>query len=102
MPKRLINDKSQTMQSTPVVNLLLQGKGGVGKSLIASLLAQFYKDRGVHAICVDTDPVCRTFSQYNALGAQPFQVTDEISDRLAALRFPHRDHPRQRRFVHCG
>jgi CobQ/CobB/MinD/ParA nucleotide binding domain len=76
MPKRLMNDKSQTMQSTPVVHLLLQGKGGVGKSLTASLLAQFYKDRGVHAICVDTDPVSRTFSQYNALGTQYFQVTD--------------------------
>jgi hypothetical protein len=74
MPKRLINDKSQTMQSTPLVHLLLQGKGGVGKSLIASLLAQFYKDRGVRAICVDTDPVCRTFSQYNALGTRYFKV----------------------------
>jgi CO dehydrogenase nickel-insertion accessory protein CooC1 len=68
MPKRLINDKSQTMQSTPLVHLSLQGKGGVGKSLIASLLAQFYKDHGVRAICVDTDPVNQTFSQYAALG----------------------------------
>jgi MinD superfamily P-loop ATPase len=76
MRKRLMNDKSQTMQSTPVVHLLLQGKGGVGKSLIASLLAQFYKDRSVHAICVDTDPVCPTFSQYNALGTRYFKVND--------------------------
>jgi MinD-like ATPase involved in chromosome partitioning or flagellar assembly len=37
-------------------------KGGVGKSLIASLLAQFYKDRGVHAICVDTDQYVQRFS----------------------------------------
>jgi malonate decarboxylase alpha subunit len=39
------------------------GRGGVGKSLIAGFIAQFYKTRGVRANCVDTDPVNRTFSQ---------------------------------------
>src|SRR6266403_4711559 len=39
------------------VHFALQGKGGVGKSLIASVLSQFFvwKDRALHA--VDADPV---------------------------------------------
>lgn len=76
MPNPLIEDESQRSHGTPVVNLSLQGKGGVGKSLIASFLAQFYKSHGVRAICVDTDPVNQTFSQYAALGAQHLQLMD--------------------------
>jgi hypothetical protein len=50
------------------VHLSLQGKGGVGKSLVASLLSQYFiaKDRTVHA--VDADPVNQTLAEYQALG----------------------------------
>ena len=49
------------------VHLSLQGKGGVGKSLVASILSQYFvsKDRAVHA--VDADPVNQTLAQYEAL-----------------------------------
>lgn len=76
MPKSLMNDEPQTTHGSAAVHLSLQGKGGVGKSLIASFLAQFYKARGVRAICVDTDPVNQTFSQYAALGAQHLRLMD--------------------------
>src|SRR5215471_11779742 len=49
------------------VHLSLQGKGGVGKSLIASILAQYLRHKGRQVQCVDTDPVNQTFSQYSAL-----------------------------------
>ena len=52
---------------SPAVHLSLQGKGGVGKSLIASILAQFFRHKGEEIQCVDTDPVNQTFSQYSAL-----------------------------------
>jgi hypothetical protein len=58
------------------VHLSLQGKGGVGKSLVASFLAQFYRAKGQTVRCVDTDPVNQTFSQYGALGAQHLQLMD--------------------------
>ncbi len=58
------------------VHLSLQGKGGVGKSLVASFLAQYHRSRGVPAICVDTDPVNQTLSQYAALGAEHLQLMD--------------------------
>src|SRR5580658_3014731 len=75
MSKSLMNDEPLTTHGTPTVHLSLQGKGGVGKSLIASFLAQYYKSHG-GAICVDTDPVNQTFSQYAALGAQHLQLME--------------------------
>jgi hypothetical protein len=80
MTKTTINDEPTNGQASPstirAVHLSLQGKGGVGKSLIASFLAQFYNAKGVRAVCVDTDPVNQTFSQYAALGAQHLQLMD--------------------------
>ena len=50
------------------LNFILQGKGGVGKSMIASFLAQHYRQNGITPLCFDTDPVNPTFSNYQALG----------------------------------
>jgi len=85
MPKSLINDEPLFAHGTPAVHLSLQGKGGVGKSLIASFLAQYYKSQGVRAICVDADPVDQTFSQYAALGAQHLKLMD--GNQLDRRRF---------------
>ena len=49
------------------VHLVLQGKGGVGKSLVAAILGQYFRERGRPARCVDTDPVNQTFAQYREL-----------------------------------
>ena len=49
------------------VHLILQGKGGVGKSLVASILAQYFGHLGRDVHCVDTDPVNQTFAQYREL-----------------------------------
>jgi len=59
------------------IHLTLQGKGGVGKSLVAAILAQFFKHSGRDVSCIDTDPVNRTFAQYAALGADRLQLRDE-------------------------
>jgi Mrp family chromosome partitioning ATPase len=55
--------------ATPTIHLTLQGKGGVGKSLVASILAQYFRHRGAEIHCLDTDPVNQTFSRYIELGA---------------------------------
>ncbi len=47
------------------VHLVLQGKGGVGKTFAASLMAQYCVEKNVPAVCVDTDPVNSTFAQYH-------------------------------------
>ena len=56
------------------INLILQGKGGVGKSLIASLLTQHYRARDIAPLCIDTDPVNATFSSYRAFEVQRLEI----------------------------
>jgi hypothetical protein len=85
MPKSLMNDDPQTTHGTAAVHLSLQGKGGVGKSLIASFLAQYYKARGVRAICVDTEPVNQTYLQFAAF---LFRAMKSVCDSGRALRRP--------------
>src|SRR5579859_3467685 len=43
------------------IHLTLQGKGGVGKSLVASILAQYFRHHGREIRCIDSDPVNQTF-----------------------------------------
>jgi CobQ/CobB/MinD/ParA nucleotide binding domain len=62
---------------TNTVHLSLQGKGGVGKSLMASILAQYLLSRGIAVQCIDTDPVNRTLMQYEALKVQPLKLLRE-------------------------
>ncbi len=59
------------------IHLTLQGKGGVGKSLVASVLAQYLLRKGAPVRCVDTDPVNRTLAQYEGLGANWLSLRDE-------------------------
>jgi hypothetical protein len=56
------------------IHLTLQGKGGVGKSLIASILAQYFADRSREICCIDTDPVNRTLFQYKALNVNRLEL----------------------------
>jgi hypothetical protein len=56
------------------IHLSLQGKGGVGKSLIASILAQYFADRRREIQCIDTDPVNRTLFQYKALNVSRLEL----------------------------
>jgi len=66
-----------TPNSEGAIHLTLQGKGGVGKSLVAAVLAQYLKSAGRDVRCIDTDPVNRTFAQYAAIGADRLQLRDE-------------------------
>jgi len=58
------------------VELILQGKGGVGKSWIATLLAQYYSIKGIPPRCIDTDPVNATFSGYRAFKVESLNIMD--------------------------
>ena len=50
--------------ATPTIHLTLQGKGGVGKSLVSSILAQYFRPRGALAsrISSRTSERCEAFS----------------------------------------
>ena len=59
------------------IHLILQGKGGVGKSVIATWLAEFLIGRGCHVRCIDGDPVNRSLSQYKAFRAESLDLVNE-------------------------
>ncbi|MFA1264071.1 conjugal transfer protein TraL (plasmid) [Xanthomonas axonopodis pv. fascicularis] len=72
------------MQNT--IHFILQGKGGIGKSFIAVMLAQFFKSKGADLKAFDTDQENTTFAHYKALGAQHIPVMNE-SRTIDAKRF---------------
>lgn len=79
------------------IHMILQGKGGVGKSFIAATLAQYKASKGQKPLCIDTDPINATFHGYKALGVRRLQIMqgDEINprsfDTLVDLIAPSKD-----------
>lgn len=67
----------------PKIHMVLQGKGGVGKSLISAVLAQYKGSKGQAPLCVDTDPVNATFTGYKGLNVRKLEIMegDEINTR---------------------
>ncbi|SEP42780.1 conjugal transfer protein TraL [Nitrosovibrio sp. Nv6] len=64
-------------------HMVLQGKGGVGKSVLAAILAQYKVSKGQKPLCIDTDPVNATFHGYKSLDVKRLQIMDgdEINSR---------------------
>lgn len=59
------------------VHCTLQAKGGVGKSFIAWVLAQWHAERGRPVAAFDTDPLNVTFSAFEAFKAEHILILDE-------------------------
>ena len=55
------------------VHFTLQGKGGAGKSLISYIIAQYLSKSG-KIICLDTDPINRTFSVFKSLEVKSIEI----------------------------
>jgi hypothetical protein len=68
------NDGPTVKRPDNSIHLSLQGKGGVGKSLVASILAQYFRDRGREVRCIDTDPINTTLFQYKALDVSRLEL----------------------------
>lgn len=58
------------------IHCILQGKGGVGKSMVAAMLAQYLRAREVDVHCFDTDPINATLAGYAELGAEAIEIMD--------------------------
>ena len=65
------------------IHMVLQGKGGVGKSFICSSIAQYKRSKNQTPLCIDTDPVNATFHGYKALNVRRLEIMegDEINPR---------------------
>ena len=66
------------------VHLVLQGKGGVGKTFVATMLTQYLFRHG-SVDCVDTDPVNATFAGFEHLGATRLELLED--DAIQPRRF---------------
>ena len=71
------NSSANGDASSADVHLVLNGKGGVGKSLVATWLAEFLISRGLSVRCIDGDPVNRSLNQYKALGAESLDLAND-------------------------
>jgi hypothetical protein len=69
------NGTGQT--SPPGVHFVLQGKGGIGKSVVASWLAEFLIDRGQLVRCIDGDRVNRSLSQHKAFTVEKLDLVNQ-------------------------
>jgi len=49
------------------INIVAQGKGGVGKTFAATQIAQYYLDTDKESLNIDTDPVNSTFTSFQKL-----------------------------------
>ena len=76
-----MNDVITPALNTPTrqVHFTLQGKGGVGKSFISSLLIQYLNGKGMPVTAVDTDPVNATLAGYKAFNTQRLELMENGS-----------------------
>ncbi len=57
------------------VHFILQGKGGIGKTLVSTMLAQWMKTKDPESLrCYDTDQENTTFSRYKAMNVKHVPV----------------------------
>lgn len=63
------------MQNT--VHFVVQGKGGIGKSFVSVLLAQYFLSKNANLRAFDTDQENTTFAHYKALRAEHVAVMDD-------------------------
>lgn len=83
-------DMGQRMKQ---VHFTLQGKGGVGKSLVASLIAQHLLDQGEPVEVIDADPVNPTLFGYEGMKVERLDlmegntIVEEKFDKLTLRIF---------------
>src|SRR5258707_11120924 len=59
------------------IHISLQGKGGVGKSLISAILSQYLLSKGQDVHGVDADPVNQTLAEYRGLAVTRLNLLKE-------------------------
>lgn len=59
------------------IHFVLNGKGGIGKSFISSLLAQYLLSKKQSVVAIDTDPNNTTLYNIKALKAKFLQLIDD-------------------------
>ena len=80
----MVPNEGIEINATGSDHLSLQGKGGAGKSLVASILAQ-HLDRKAQAVrCVHPDPANKTRSEYKGLRTAALAALQPFREKLRA------------------
>lgn len=70
--------KTQTdVGSTYAVHLMMQGKGGVGKSTCSAFLTQYLRDKGRAVESIDADPMNHTLAAYKGIPVTSMDVMED-------------------------
>ena len=69
----MTDSKKKTSNPTQL-HTIMQGKGGVGKTFVASLICQNYQERNKSYTALDLDPVNRSLTAIKGLNAKPWDI----------------------------
>lgn len=72
-----IDPESRNGAGIKTVHITLQGKGGIGKSFVSLMLAQYIKQHDPNVLCIDTDPVNATFSSFPGLRVHSIALIED-------------------------
>lgn len=72
--KQSSQEMDEKTSSRKTVDFVLQGKGGAGKTLIASFLAQYGQDVGKDVRCYDCDPINNTLASVETLCTEVIDI----------------------------
>ncbi len=56
------------------IHFVMSSKGGIGKSLVAALLAQYLRENDSSVVCANTDPKMKTFSKFKSLKVADVEI----------------------------
>lgn len=69
------------------IHFILQGKGGVGKSVVASMLAQFLIEKKLDPFLLDTDPVNNSFFNVSSLKVKLLDIGGKDNKPIEQRKF---------------
>lgn len=70
------------------IHFILQGKGGVGKSMVASMIFQHFMEEGYNVLGYDTDPVNKTLSSYKEFqNITSINILQDDGDNIDSRKF---------------
>lgn len=72
--RTIAGGSSEKTDATRKLHFVLQGKGGVGKTVVALLLSQCIEEKGEPVICVDTDPVNASLSSLSSMNPERVSI----------------------------
>lgn len=70
-------DSRMVAERMKTVHITLQGKGGIGKSFVSLMIAQYIKRHDPDVLCLDTDPVNATFSSFPGLRVRAIALLED-------------------------